>query len=85
MSNSPFKLNCRNITTFSGYFNFLASGCSSVSKFPNTVVYNCMLVKTRSASFCLQSIQAHMGEELLQDFINFCLNYMAKIKLPKKR
>lgn len=26
-----------------------------------------------------------MGEELLQDFINFCLNYMAKIKLPKKR
>ncbi|XP_075947223.1 phosphomannomutase 2 isoform X1 [Anarhichas minor] len=33
----------------------------------------------------IQSIQAHMGEELLQDFINFCLNYMAKIKLPKKR
>lgn len=32
-----------------------------------------------------QSIQSHMGEELLQDFINFCLNYMAKIKLPKKR
>nr|XP_033479737.1 phosphomannomutase 2 [Epinephelus lanceolatus] len=33
----------------------------------------------------VQSIQAHMGEELLQDFINFCLNYMAKIILPKKR
>lgn len=33
----------------------------------------------------VQSIQAHMGEDLLQDFINFCLNYMAKIKLPKKR
>lgn len=33
----------------------------------------------------VQSIQAHMGEELLQDFINFCLNYMAQIKLPKKR
>ncbi|XP_070835409.1 phosphomannomutase 2 isoform X2 [Chaetodon trifascialis] len=32
-----------------------------------------------------ESIQAHMGEELLQDFINFCLNYMAKIKLPRKR
>lgn len=26
-----------------------------------------------------------MGEEQLQDLINFCLNYMAKIKLPKKR
>ncbi|XP_041086298.1 phosphomannomutase 2-like [Polyodon spathula] len=33
----------------------------------------------------LSSIQAHLGEELLQDFINFCLNYMSKIKLPKKR
>lgn len=34
---------------------------------------------------CCQSIQAHMGEELLQEFINFCLSYLAKIKLPKKR
>ncbi|XP_028999939.1 phosphomannomutase 2 [Betta splendens] len=33
----------------------------------------------------VQSIQAHMGEELLQEFINFSLSYMAKIKLPKKR
>uniref|UniRef100_A0AAY4C3X3 Phosphomannomutase n=3 Tax=Denticeps clupeoides TaxID=299321 RepID=A0AAY4C3X3_9TELE len=33
----------------------------------------------------VQNIQAHLGEELLQDFINFCLDYLAKIKLPKKR
>ncbi|XP_061883187.1 phosphomannomutase 2 [Entelurus aequoreus] len=33
----------------------------------------------------VQSIQAHMGEDVLQELINFCLNYMAKIKLPKKR
>ncbi|XP_034043501.1 phosphomannomutase 2 [Thalassophryne amazonica] len=33
----------------------------------------------------VQSIQAHMGEEVLQELINFCLSYMAKIKLPKKR
>lgn len=26
-----------------------------------------------------------MGEDLLQDFINFCLNYLAKITLPRKR
>lgn len=26
-----------------------------------------------------------MGEELLQSFINFCLKYMANIKLPRKR
>uniref|UniRef100_A0A8C1Z8N3 Phosphomannomutase n=1 Tax=Cyprinus carpio TaxID=7962 RepID=A0A8C1Z8N3_CYPCA len=33
----------------------------------------------------VQNIQAYMGEEVLQDFINFCLNYLSKIKLPKKR
>ncbi|XP_077461360.1 phosphomannomutase 2 [Stigmatopora argus] len=33
----------------------------------------------------IQSIQAHMGEELLHQFIDFCLNYLSKIKLPKKR
>lgn len=32
-----------------------------------------------------QTIQNHLGEELLQDLINFCLRYMALLKLPKKR
>lgn len=32
-----------------------------------------------------QAIQNHLGEELLQDLINFCLSYMGLIKLPKKR
>uniref|UniRef100_A0A4X2KCW5 Phosphomannomutase n=1 Tax=Vombatus ursinus TaxID=29139 RepID=A0A4X2KCW5_VOMUR len=31
------------------------------------------------------TIQNYLGEELLQDLINFCLNYMALLKLPKKR
>ncbi|CAB1327112.1 unnamed protein product [Coregonus sp. 'balchen'] len=31
------------------------------------------------------SIQAYMGEDLIQDFINFCLNYLSKITLPRKR
>uniref|UniRef100_G3SQD9 Phosphomannomutase n=1 Tax=Loxodonta africana TaxID=9785 RepID=G3SQD9_LOXAF len=29
--------------------------------------------------------QNHLGEELLQDLINFCLSYMALLRLPKKR
>ncbi|XP_077575096.1 phosphomannomutase 2 isoform X2 [Stigmatopora nigra] len=33
----------------------------------------------------IQSIQAEMGEELLHQFIDFCLVYLSKIKLPKKR
>ncbi|XP_058013812.1 phosphomannomutase 2 isoform X1 [Ahaetulla prasina] len=32
-----------------------------------------------------QSIQDHLGEDLLQDLINYCLSYIAKIKLPRKR
>ncbi|XP_029431976.1 phosphomannomutase 2 isoform X1 [Rhinatrema bivittatum] len=32
-----------------------------------------------------QSIQAHLGEDIIQDLINYCLSYIAKIKLPKKR
>ncbi|NWH38415.1 PMM2 Phosphomannomutase, partial [Chloropsis hardwickii] len=32
-----------------------------------------------------QSIQGHLGEDILQDVINYCLSYIAKIKLPKKR
>ncbi|KAF2981720.1 hypothetical protein EK904_015102 [Melospiza melodia maxima] len=32
-----------------------------------------------------QSIQGHLGEDILQDVINYCLGYLAKIRLPKKR
>ncbi|XP_071241600.1 phosphomannomutase 1-like isoform X1 [Salvelinus alpinus] len=32
-----------------------------------------------------EAIQNQIGEELLQDLINFCLSYMGLIKLPKKR
>ena len=31
------------------------------------------------------SIQTHLSEDLLQRFINYCLGYMAKLNLPKKR
>ncbi|NXC14076.1 PMM2 Phosphomannomutase, partial [Corythaeola cristata] len=31
------------------------------------------------------NIQGHLGEDILQDLINYCLSYIAKIKLPKKR
>ncbi|XP_069760977.1 phosphomannomutase 2, partial [Narcine bancroftii] len=32
-----------------------------------------------------KSIQKHIGEEVLQNLINYSLNYMSKIKLPRKR
>ncbi|XP_067830734.1 phosphomannomutase 1-like isoform X3 [Heptranchias perlo] len=33
----------------------------------------------------VKAIQNYLGEELLQELINFCLSYMALIKLPRKR
>jgi len=32
-----------------------------------------------------QSIQAHLGDELLQKLINFCLKYISNLELPRKR
>ena len=50
------------------------------------ILTKCIFVAFAFAIVCVnQSIQAYLGEEILQDFINFCLDYMAKIKLPKKR
>ncbi|XP_043945537.1 phosphomannomutase 2 isoform X1 [Protopterus annectens] len=44
------------------------------------------LVAYKDGSFLSrQSIQNHMGEDVLQEFINYCLTYIAKIRLPKKR
>lgn len=34
---------------------------------------------------CKQNIQGHLGEDVIQDLINYCLSYIANIKLPKKR
>lgn len=41
--------------------------------------------RPQSPAFLAQTIQNHLGEELLQDLINFCLRYMALLRLPKKR
>lgn len=35
--------------------------------------------------FHKQSFVAHLGEERLQEFINFVLGYLSNVKLPKKR
>lgn len=45
----------------------------------------CCAHHTQSPVSLAQTIQNHLGEELLQDLINFCLRYMALLRLPKKR
>ncbi|XP_031695441.1 phosphomannomutase 2 isoform X3 [Anarrhichthys ocellatus] len=59
--------------------------CAVIQKVDYVFAENGLVAYKDGQLLSIQSIQAHMGEELLQDFINFCLNYMAKIKLPKKR
>ena len=44
------------------------------------------LVAYKDGCFLAEScIQTHLGDDLLQEFINFCLGYMAKLNLPRKR
>ncbi|XP_053327843.1 phosphomannomutase 2 [Spea bombifrons] len=44
------------------------------------------LVAYKDGKFlCKESIHAFLGEDLLQEIINYCLCYIAKLKLPKKR
>ncbi|XP_059809678.1 phosphomannomutase 1-like isoform X2 [Hypanus sabinus] len=40
---------------------------------------------TGSSSQRRWAIQNYLGEELLQELINFCLSYMSDIRLPRKR
>lgn len=36
-------------------------------------------------NFSFQTIQSNIGEEALQDLINFCLKYISELHLPFKR
>ncbi|KAJ1097863.1 hypothetical protein NDU88_002979 [Pleurodeles waltl] len=60
-------------------------GDDVVEKFDYVFAENGLVAYKEHKFLCKQSIQAHLGEDLVQDVINFCLGYIAKIKLPKKR
>ena len=70
-----------------------ASPPGSWDTFPGGTVPGCLLSwgegtrahHPQSPVSLAQTIQNHLGEELLQDLINFCLHYMALLRLPKKR
>ncbi|XP_069503147.1 phosphomannomutase 2 [Ambystoma mexicanum] len=60
-------------------------GDDVVKKFDYVFAENGLVAYKEQEFLSKQSIQAHLGEDLVQDIINFCLSYIAKIKLPKKR
>ncbi|NXS67907.1 PMM2 Phosphomannomutase, partial [Pandion haliaetus] len=60
-------------------------GDDVVEKFDYVFPENGLVAYKDGKFLSKQSIQGHLGEDILQDLINYCLSYIAKIKLPKKR
>ncbi|XP_066496724.1 phosphomannomutase 2 [Tiliqua scincoides] len=60
-------------------------GDDVLEKFDYVFPENGLVAYKDGALLNKQSIQGHLGEDLLQDLINYCLSYIAKIKLPRKR
>uniref|UniRef100_A0A8C5Q2E4 Phosphomannomutase n=1 Tax=Leptobrachium leishanense TaxID=445787 RepID=A0A8C5Q2E4_9ANUR len=56
-----------------------------VEKFDYVFAENGLVAYRDGTFLCKESIHAHLGEDLLQDLINYCLSYIAKLNLPKKR
>ncbi|KAL4647851.1 phosphomannomutase 1 isoform X1 [Arapaima gigas] len=70
---------------FSKIAEQLGDGDEVVQKFDYVFAENGTVQYKDGKLISKQAIQNHLGEELLQDLINFCLQYMGLIKLPKKR
>ncbi|XP_067875557.1 phosphomannomutase 1-like isoform X3 [Heterodontus francisci] len=63
----------------------LGEGEEVIQKFDYVFAEN-GTVQYRDGKFITkEAIQNYLGEELLQELINFCLSYMAVIRLPRKR
>ncbi|XP_063556058.1 phosphomannomutase 2 isoform X1 [Gorilla gorilla gorilla] len=60
-------------------------GNDVVEKYDYVFPENGLVAYKDGKLLCKQNIQSHLGEALIQDLINYCLSYIAKIKLPKKR
>nr|XP_046163482.1 phosphomannomutase 1-like isoform X4 [Oncorhynchus gorbuscha] len=63
----------------------LGEGDEVIQKFDYVFAENGTVQYKDGKLLSKQAIQNQLGEELLQDLINFCLSYMGLIKLPKKR
>uniref|UniRef100_A0A8C5P0W0 Phosphomannomutase n=1 Tax=Jaculus jaculus TaxID=51337 RepID=A0A8C5P0W0_JACJA len=59
-------------------------GSDVVEKYDYVFPENGLVAYKDGKFLCKQNIQGHLGEALIQDLINYCLSYIAKIKLPRK-
>lgn len=60
-------------------------GRSVLDKFDYTFSENGLMAYKGKDLLAVANIKKELGDEVLQEFINFCLEYMSKLKLPCKR
>ncbi|KAF8562211.1 hypothetical protein P879_11353 [Paragonimus westermani] len=60
-------------------------GPSVISKLDHVFSENGLVVHEHGRQMYSTSIVDYVGEDLLQDFINYCLGYMSRLRLPRKR
>ncbi|XP_006109005.2 phosphomannomutase 2-like [Myotis lucifugus] len=75
----------RNTSSHSLHSEFSFVLVAVVEKYDYVFPENGLVAYKDGKFLCKQSIQGHLGEALIQDLINYCLSYIAKIQLPKKR
>lgn len=56
-----------------------------INRYDYVFAENGLVAYKNGAALAKQSIISHIGEDKLQRFINFCLDYMSKLQLPVKR
>nr|XP_045008322.1 phosphomannomutase 1 isoform X2 [Jaculus jaculus] len=79
------KIDPEDLDTYSFFLPWLLHGPQVIEKFDYVFAENGTVQYKHGRLLSKQTIQNHLGEELLQDLINFCLSYMAVLRLPKKR
>jgi len=60
-------------------------GMNAIQKYDYVFAENGLVAYKQGQLVFEESIQKHVGEDNLQSFINFCLNYLSQIILPVKR
>uniref|UniRef100_A0A2R5L8Q1 Phosphomannomutase n=1 Tax=Ornithodoros turicata TaxID=34597 RepID=A0A2R5L8Q1_9ACAR len=60
-------------------------GATAIEEFDYVFAENGLVSLRKGKEFARESLLHYVGEEKLQEFINFCLHYIADLKLPQKR
>lgn len=71
--------------TLTSNLNLVTPRAAVVEHYDYVFSENGLVAHKAGAPLAVQSLKAHMGEAKLQEFINFCLHYIADLEIPIKR